>query len=106
MRGRDRKARCCYDLRMRFDLAHLPTDIAVLHRIIAGQAAERETREGELAAAKAGLLAKALEIEKPKLQIARLRRGQLGRAAGEMERAVEQPEVWLCGVGTGVPGLS
>ena len=53
---------------MRFDLAHLPNDIDTLHRIIATQAAdvatEREARaasEVELSAAKAGLVAKALE---------------------------------------------
>ena len=63
---------------MAFDRADLPTDIAALHQIILAQAAEAEAREAELAAAKAGLLAKVLEIEKYKLQIARLRRMQFG----------------------------
>ena len=69
---------------MRFDLANLPTDTATLHQIIAAQAAEGEACEAELAAAKAGLMAKALEVEKLKLQIARLRRMQFrspGRAS-------------------------
>jgi transposase len=59
----------------------LPTDTATLHQIIAAQAAEGEAREAELAAAKAGLMAKALEVEKLKLQIARLRRMQFGRSS-------------------------
>ena len=80
---------------MRFDLAHLPTDVATLHRIIATQAAEREAREGELAAAKAGLLAKTLEIEKLKLQLARLRRAQFGRSSEKIAREIEQLELML-----------
>ena len=66
---------------MRFDLARLPNNIATLHQIIVSQAADmaserdaRAAREAELAAAKAGLVAKTLEIEKLKLQIARLQR--------------------------------
>jgi transposase len=80
---------------MRFDLAHLPTDVDTLHRIIAMQAAEREAREGELAAAKAGLLAKTLEIEKLKLQLARLRRMQFGRSSEKIAREIEQLELRL-----------
>src|SRR5580658_3286097 len=64
---------------MAFDRATLPTDIAALHEIILAQAAENEARAAELAAAKAGLLAKALEVEKLRLQIARLRRMQFER---------------------------
>ena len=87
---------------MRFDLAHLPNDIDTLHRIIATQAAdvatERQARaasEVELSAAKAGLVAKALEIEKLKLQIARLRRTQFGRSSERIERTIEQLELML-----------
>ena len=84
---------------MRFDLAHLPNDVTTLHRIIATQAAdfavEREAREGELAAAKAGLVAKALEIEKLKLQLARLRRQQFGRSSEKIARTIEQLELTL-----------
>src|SRR3979409_899843 len=80
---------------MRFDLAHLPTDVDTLHRIIATQAAEREAREGELAAAKAGLLSKTLEIEKLKLQLARLRRAQFGRSSEKIAREIEQLELML-----------
>jgi transposase len=80
---------------MRFDLANLPTDTATLHQIIAAQAAEGEAREVELAAAKAGLMAKALEVEKLKLQIARLRRMQFGRSSEKIARTIEQLELRL-----------
>src|SRR5215216_7704957 len=80
---------------MALDRANLPTDIAELHRIILAQAAEGETREAELAAAKAGLVAKALEIEKLKLQIARLRRAQFGRSSEQIERTIDQLELML-----------
>jgi transposase len=87
---------------MRFDLANLPRDTNTLHRIIAAQAAEiaseREAgaaREAELSAAKAGLIAKALEIEKLELQIARLRRAQFGRSSEKIERTLEQLELRL-----------
>src|SRR5215467_3410545 len=80
---------------MRFDLANLPTDTATLHQIIVAQAAEGETRAAELAAAKAGLMAKALEVEKLKLQIARLRRMQFGRSSEKVARTIEQLELRL-----------
>ena len=84
---------------MRFDLADLPNDIGTLRRIISTQAAdfaaERETHAGELSAAKAGLLAKTLEIEKLKLQIARLRRAQFGRSSEKIAREIEQLELTL-----------
>jgi transposase len=80
---------------MRFDLAHLPSDTATLHQIIAAQAAEAETRAAELVAAKAGLVATALEVEKLKLQIARLRRMQFGRSSEKIARTIEQLELRL-----------
>ena len=87
---------------MRFDIANLPNDIDTLHGIIVTQAAdvatEREARaasEAELSAAKAGLVAKALEIEKLKLQIARLRRAQFGRSSEKIERTIDQLELML-----------
>jgi transposase len=80
---------------MRFDLANLPTDTATLHQIIVAQAAEGEARAAELAAAKAGLMAKALEVENLKLQIARLRRMQFGRSSEKVARTIEQLELRL-----------
>jgi putative heme degradation protein len=58
-------------------------------------AAELGAREAELAAAKTGLLAKTLEIEKLKLQIARLRRAQFGRSSEKIARTIEQLELRL-----------
>lgn len=80
---------------MAVDRANLPTDTDALHQIILAQAAEAEAREAELAAAKAGLVAKALEIEKYKLQIARLRRMQFGRSSEKIARTIEQLELRL-----------
>jgi transposase len=87
---------------MRFDLAKLPNNIAALHQIIVSQAADmaserdaRAAREAELAAAKAGLVAKTLEIEKLKLQIARLQRAQFGRSSEKIAREIYQLELRL-----------
>ena len=60
--------------------------------------AEREERAAqavELAAAKAGLVSKALEIEKLKIQLARLRRQQFGRSSEKIDRIIEQLELML-----------
>jgi transposase len=84
---------------MRFDLANLPNNIDTLRGMIVTQAAnfaaELGAREAELAAAKAGLLAKTLEIEKLKLHIARLRRAQFGRSSEKIARTLEQLELML-----------
>lgn len=66
----------------------LPTDVEALHAIIAAQAAE-------LAAAKAGLMAKSLEVEKLRIQLARLRRMQFGRSSEKIAREIEQLELAL-----------
>lgn len=66
----------------------LPTDIEALHAVIAAQASE-------LAAAKTGLVAKTLEVEKLKVQLARLRRLQFGRSSEKLARATEQLELIL-----------
>src|SRR5262245_52856859 len=108
MRGGARaRIRCrCYACGMAFDPADLPTDIAELHRIILAQVAEGEAREAKLAAAKAGLLAKALEVEKLKLQIARLRRMQFGRSSEKIARTIEQLELKLEELEAETPGAS
>ncbi len=84
---------------MRFDLANLPNNIDTLRRIIVTQAAdfaaELGARDAELAAARAGLVAKTLEIEKLKFQIARLRRAQFGRSSEKIARTIEQLELML-----------
>ena len=102
----DRIGRHCYALIMRFDLANLPTDTATLHRIIAAQAAEGKLREAELAAAKAGLMAKALELEKLRLQIAWLKRQQFGRSSEKIARTIEQLELKLEELEAETPALA
>jgi Transposase C of IS166 homeodomain len=67
--------------------ASLP-DSEALRALIAAQAAE-------LAAARAGLVAKALEIETLKLQIARLRRQTFGRSSEKLGRVIGQLELSL-----------
>ena len=64
----------------------LPTDPAALRRMLIAEREERAAQAVELAAAKAGLVSKALEIEKLKVQLARLRRQQFGRSSEKIDR--------------------
>jgi len=66
----------------------LPDDVEVLRGIIAGLT-------GELAAAKAGLVTKTLEIETLKVQLARLRQQRFGRSSEKLDRQIEQLELVL-----------
>jgi transposase len=68
--------------------ADLPDDIEELKRRLI-------EREAELAAAKSGLIAKTLEAEKLKAQLARLRREKFGASSERIERAIEQFELAL-----------
>jgi transposase len=68
--------------------AILPDDPEALRALIAAQAAE-------LAAARAGLVAKALEIETLKLQIARLRRQAFGRSSEKLGQVIGRLELSL-----------
>ena len=68
--------------------AVLPDDPEALRALIAAQAAE-------LAAARAGLVAKTLEIETLKLHIARLRRQSFGRSSEKLGRVISQLELSL-----------
>ena len=68
--------------------AVLPDDPEALRALIAAQAAE-------LVAARAGLVAKALEIETLKLQIARLRRQAFGRSSEKLGQVIGQLELSL-----------
>ena len=87
---------------MRIEPADLPEDVATLRQMIVRQAAElaaaedvRSVREAELEAAKAGLQVQALDIEKLKLQLARLKRQRFGRSSERLERAIGQFELML-----------
>jgi transposase len=64
------------------------TEPAELHRLIAAQAAE-------LATAKAGLLVKALEVEKLRVELARLKRQRYGRSSEKLSQRIEQLELGL-----------
>jgi transposase len=84
---------------MALDRADLPTDINTLHQIIVAQNAE-------LAAARAGLVEKALEVEKLRLQIARLKRMQFGRSSEKIARTIEQLELKLEELEAETPAIS
>ena len=78
---------------MSIDAEQLPSDPHTLRRMLIAERAARAVSEAELAAAKAGLQAKTLEIEKLKIQIARLRRQQFGRSSEKIARVIEQLEL-------------
>jgi transposase len=73
----------------------LPTDPAALRRMLIAEREERAAQAVALATAKAGLVSKALEIEKLKVQLARLRRQQFGRSSEKIDRVIEQLELVL-----------
>src|SRR3981081_1238983 len=68
--------------------ADLPDDIKELKRLLI-------EREAELAAAKAGLIAKTLEAEKLKFELARLKRMTFGASSERIKREIEQLELKL-----------
>jgi transposase len=68
--------------------AELPDGIEELKRLLIASRAE-------LAAAKAGLLTRTLEVEKLKIEIARLRRMTFGASSERMHRELEQLELKL-----------
>jgi transposase len=70
----------------------LPDDAETLKRMIVE---EREAYRVALETAQAGLVAKVLEIEKLKIQLARLRRQQFGHSSEKIDRAIEQLELVL-----------
>lgn len=68
--------------------ADLPNDIETLKALIVA-------RDVELAAAKAGLVAKTLEAEKLKFELARLKRATFGRSSERLTREIAQLELRL-----------
>jgi transposase len=75
--------------------AALPNDIAALKKLVLAQAAAIERTGAELAAAKAGLLVRTLEVEKLKVEIARLKRMSFGASSERTRRELEQLELKL-----------
>ncbi|MDK9723225.1 MAG: IS66 family transposase, partial [Rhodospirillales bacterium] len=67
---------------------HFPDDIEALRGIIAAQASELE-------AAKSGLVAKSLEVEKLKIELARLKRMSFGRSSEKLAHLALQMELAL-----------
>lgn len=66
----------------------LPSDVATLQRLVLEQRAE-------IAAARAAVQLRTLEIERLKLQLARLRRQQFGRSSERLGEAIAQLELQL-----------
>jgi transposase len=80
----------------------LPNDLAEMKRLFLAQAgnleklsAELAAASAELTAAKVGLKISALEIEKLKFQLARLRRQRFGSSSERIEREIAQLELQL-----------
>src|SRR4029450_4732324 len=73
----------------------LPNNIEEMKQLFLAQAANLEKLTADLAAAKAGLIAYALEIEKLKFQLARLRRQRYGSSSERIEREIAQLELRL-----------
>ena len=73
----------------------LPNDIEEMKRLYLAQAANLERLTAELTAAKAGLMAYALQIEKLKFQLARLRRQRFGSSSERIDREIAQLELKL-----------
>jgi transposase len=74
---------------------NLPTDIAELHAMIAQMGRDLVVKEAELERAKVGLQFKSLEIEKLKIQLARLRRMNFGQSSEKLTCEIEQLELQL-----------
>jgi transposase len=81
---------------------NLPTDIVELHAMIAQMGQDLKdtnaaltSKEAELARAKVGLQFKSLEIEKLKIQLARLRRMNFGQSSEKLTCEIEQLEFQL-----------
>ena len=73
----------------------LPDNIKEMKQLFIAQAANLEKLSAELAAAKAGLMAYALEIEKLKFQLTRLRRAKYDSSSERIEREIVQLELKL-----------
>src|ERR1700730_15129913 len=70
----------------------LPNSIEEMKQLFLAQAANLEKLNAELEAAKSGLIAYALEIEKLKFQLARLRRQKFGSSSERIDREMGQLE--------------
>ena len=80
---------------MSLDAAALPDDVETLRRLVLEQRRQSEQLAEQLEQARSGLIEKALEIEKLKAQLARLRRMTFGRSSEKLDRQIEQLELML-----------
>lgn len=80
---------------MSLDAAALPDDVETLRRLVLEQHRQSEHLAEQLQQARAGLIEKALEIEKLKAQLAKLRRMTFGRSSEKLDRQIEQLELML-----------
>ncbi|MBK1671505.1 IS66 family transposase [Rhodovibrio sodomensis] len=75
--------------------ADLPTNVAELHALIVANEAALAAKDAELTAAKEGLKVKVLELEKLKIELARLKRMKFGRSSERLEREIKQMELLI-----------
>src|SRR3546814_12087390 len=75
---------------MSLDAAALPDDVETLRRLVLEQRRQSEQLAEQLQQAHAGLIEKALEIEKLKAQLAKLRRMTFGHSSEKLDRQIEQ----------------
>src|SRR3546814_2177364 len=80
---------------MSLDAAALPDDVETLRRLVLEQRRQSEQLAEQLQQAHAGLIEKALEIEKLKAQLATLRRMTFGHSSEKLDRQIEQLELML-----------
>src|SRR3546814_949947 len=80
---------------MSLDAAALPDDVETLRRLVLEQRRPSEQLAEQLQQAHAGLIEKALEIEKLKAQLAKLRRMTFGHSSEKLDRQIEQLELML-----------
>src|SRR3546814_13591799 len=87
---------------MSLDAAALPDDVETLRRLVLEQRRQSEQLAEQLQQAHAGLIEKALEIEKLKAQLATLRRMTFGHSSEKLARQIEQLELMLGDLEEGV----
>ena len=100
------RARCGTVAAMALAIDQLPDDVATLKRLLVERDAEVARRLTELEAQRAEMLTARLLIEKLKLQIARLRRIQFGRRSEQHDARVEQLELIVEELETGLAASS
>ena len=80
----------------------LPDDVESLRRLLLAERQARAEQAEELRRARAGLVEKTLELEKLKMQLAKLRRMSFGRSSEKLDRQIEQLELMLGDLEAGI----